>query len=103
MSYEQTFELKTEHIALLQNASLRWEDCEFGAPSIDCKRPYGNTSVYIDMCEILELDESSVDKDYLRKLHEETLTALQIFLEFGNMVEGTYKAKEYGRGWVKVK
>lgn len=103
MSYEQTFEVKYEHIALLQKAYVRWEDCEFGAPAIDCKRPYGNSGVLQDIAEILDIPWEEADKDELEQLHKETLTALQIFLEFGEMVEGVYKTKEYGTNWVKVK
>ncbi len=50
---KKKFEVKLEHLKLLKRAYVRWEDCEFGAPSIDCKRPYGNSSVVEDMFEIL--------------------------------------------------
>ena len=36
---KKKFEVKLEHLKLLKRAYVRWEDCEFGAPSIDCKRP----------------------------------------------------------------
>lgn len=90
-----TFFFRREHAKLLQNAVVRWEDCEFGAPSIDCKRPYGNTSVYEDMCEILEWDYNSVDKKRLRELHEETEIALQITLTLGRIQPGTYSRVGY--------
>lgn len=51
------FELKREHIELLSNTYISWDDCEFGAPEINPKRPYGNSSVYQDMLEILGLKE----------------------------------------------
>jgi hypothetical protein len=35
---------------------ITWDDCEFGAPACDCKRPYGNSDVYGDMAEILGLN-----------------------------------------------
>ena len=36
------FELLEDHITLLQNAYLEWDEGCTGAPAIDCKRPYGN-------------------------------------------------------------
>jgi hypothetical protein len=102
MSYNEEFEVTPEHIKLLKNASVRWEDCEFGAPAIDCKRPYGNSSVYEDMVEILEYDMGSYVKEYLDKVHFQTLTALQIFLETGEMKTGKYIASGYGKGWKRL-
>jgi len=54
---KQTFTLKSEHIKLLSRTCVGWDDCEFGAPEIDPKRPYGNSDVYQDMLEILGLKE----------------------------------------------
>lgn len=91
------FVVQKEHIKLLQNAVVRWEDCEFGAPAIDCKRPYGNSGVYEDMCEILDIPFESMDKDYLRSLHAGTSNALQILLVRGNLVPGRYTSTDYGK------
>lgn len=35
-----------------------WNDCEFGAPEIDPKRPYGNSDVEQDMIEVIGLTEA---------------------------------------------
>lgn len=51
------FTLKREHILLLSNACTSWDNCEFGSPEIDPKRPYGNSDVYQDMLELLGLKE----------------------------------------------
>lgn len=100
------FELKEEHLKLLENAEIRWEDCEFGAPAIDCKRPYGNSSAEYDICEILEIEEdksnedypySQEDLDYANKMHEETENALSIILQTRSFELGTYENK--GHGW----
>lgn len=97
---DEIFFLKEEHIKLLKNAYVSWEDCEFGAPTIDCKRPYGNSNVYHDIAEILgypydDEDDSVNDYDKMRRIHEETQTALQIFLYTGRMEAGTYKRDGY--------
>jgi hypothetical protein len=42
-----------EHLALLKHAEWSWNDCEFGAPSMDPKRPYGNSDVEDDLAELL--------------------------------------------------
>ncbi len=51
------FEIKQEHLKLLKNFYINWDTCEFGVPTIDSKRPYGNSNVYQDMLNILGLEE----------------------------------------------
>ena len=45
--------LTEEHIKLLRNMYVGWGYCEFGAPEIDPKRPYGNSHVIGDIHTIL--------------------------------------------------
>ena len=105
---KKLFVLQDEHIKLLRNMYVSWEDCEFGAPSIDCKRPYGNSNVYKDIAKILEIKGTIVDdeevfsqeqKDLMNKLHKETETALQIVLKIGEFRSGEYIADEYLDNW----
>lgn len=91
------FTVTNDHIKLLRSAYVGWDGCEFGAPAIDCKRPYGNSSVELDIAEILgwtiaDVDEGLTQEQELRAelLHRETQTALQIFLSLGTMEAGTY-------------
>lgn len=49
--------VKEEHLKLLQRFVVGWDDCEFGAPTIDPKRPYGDSDVYQSMINILGLKE----------------------------------------------
>jgi len=58
-----TFELKEEHIQLLTNMYVGWSDCEFGAPEIDPKRPYGNSSGVDDVAEVLEIKKTKDNVD----------------------------------------
>ena len=51
------FVLTENHIILLNRMWVGWGDCEFGAPRIDPKRPYGNSDVRQDMLQILGLKE----------------------------------------------
>lgn len=131
MMENKVFELKEEHIKLLCRAYVGWEDCEFGAPAIDCKRPYGNSSVEQDMLEILGLEEvkkgiyeivlfgkeyllTGEDKynidledeqelfDALNALHKETKVALQIILVTKSFKAGRYEAGEYSTDWKLV-
>ena len=109
MSQDMEFTVTEEHIKLLRNAYVKWDDCEFGAPAIDCKRPYGNSSVLYDVAEILGYKRMGEDwswpsqelYDKLNRLHKETLTALQIFLSIGIMEPGYYKSTDYGSTWSK--
>jgi hypothetical protein len=114
MSSEQ-FRVLPEHIALLRAASVGWEDCEFGAPAIDCKRPYGCSSVYGSMVEVLTKaglwkgaqpdDHGQLEHDdyeRLYQLHKETETVLQIILYTGTMTTGLYETPQYRSRWVRV-
>jgi len=102
------FEIKQEHITLLQHAYIGWNDCDYGAPSIDPKRPYGNSCVEENIAEILgwtvgeELSEEQRELAY--KLHQETKTALQICITLQKFETGFYeKTEEYNScSWKKV-
>jgi len=111
MSNKQKFILTDQHLKLLSRMVVGWQDCEFGAPEIDPKRPYGNSSVIADIVEILgipqqvcphcdePISEDGYDEDELQKLHEETETALQIVLSTQSFIPGKYTADEYGFDW----
>lgn len=42
-----------DHLLLLAASCWHWNDCEFGAASMDPKRPYGNGDVEGDLAELL--------------------------------------------------
>ena len=104
-----TFYLREEHLKLLARANWQWQDCEFGAPEMDPKRPYGNSDVISDIAKILgesgelcphcagPLDE--VNDEKFRTIHGELVTALQIVIgeACASLMPGTYKnvADEY--------
>lgn len=106
------FTLTPEHVALLRRANVSWEHCEFGAPSIDCKRPYGNSSVVSDILEILGEEpagdeggpEYPSDEQTARctALHLETKTALQVILAAGTFEPGEYVADQYLDNWQRA-
>jgi hypothetical protein len=108
---KKQFELKEEHLKLLRNAIVSWDSREFGAPSIDCKKPYGNSDVYEDMAKILgikgfedyegEISFSKEDVALMENLHKEIKVALQIVLRTGKIEPGIYVADEYGDNWTK--
>jgi hypothetical protein len=101
----RVFLLTDEHLALLRHANVTWDHCEFGAPAIDCKRPYGNSDVLSDIACILGYPESAREEeettDMFRAIHKETMTALQIVLATGGFEAGRYVAPEYTSRWTK--
>ena len=108
VNMKKLFELKEEHIKLLRKMCVGWDDCEFGAPSIDCKRPYGNSDVYNDIAKILEIEGTIVDDrevfsqeqiNLMNEVHKETETALQIVLIIGEFRPGEYIADGYLDNW----
>ena len=102
-----------DHIKLLRAAYIDWEDCEFGAPAIDCKRPYGNSSVYYDIAEILDIDPDAEEdftdeqESYMGKTHRELQYVLQIFIQSGELSQGVWKkvsgTHEWDYKWEKIK
>jgi hypothetical protein len=113
MSRLTRFTMTAEHVALLRRANVRWEECEYGAPSIDCKRPYGNSGVESDIAEILgwpkqECPHCGEDlgddkwRERAKALHEETETALQIVLAVGSFEPGTFACDQYMRNWKRI-
>ncbi len=110
MEIIKKFTLTKNHIKLLRRMYVGWQDCETGAPEIDPKRPYGNSSVSYDIHEILTgesigLTDSKrnilTDKEeekYL-KLHKETEIALQIVLSTGKFKVGNYECEMYKNNW----
>ncbi len=100
------FTVTSAHLKLLRKMYVSWDDCEFGAPAIDCKRPYGNSYVVGDIAEILgwenedgdELSEEQISN--ATALHAETETALQILLSNLSIEEGKYIG--YGTQWRKL-
>ena len=71
------FTVTDEHLRLLRRAYVSWDETEFGAPEIDCKRPYGNSDM----------------------LHAETAVALQIALSTGEFRNGRYTREDGSHGW----
>ena len=103
------FTVTDEHLRLLRRAHVSWDDTEFGAPEISCKHPYGNSNVWLDIAEILEIPDSEwADKDmdplpdyeqrFLR-LHVETAVALQIALSTGEFRTGRYTREDGSLAW----
>lgn len=109
------FEVVENHIKLIDGMWVGWEDCEFGAPAIDCKRPYGNSSVYYDIASIVGLisDWKKINDDdfeflneeyeYMDLLHQGTQKVLQIIIHTKKFETGFYKKKKFsGEGWFKI-
>jgi hypothetical protein len=97
------FKLTEQHITLLRNMYVRWNNCETGAPEIDPKRPYGNSYVPGDIHELLTGEDSELteeeEKNYL-KLHRETEEALRIFLANAKIHPENY-SMEWTGWWEK--
>ena len=95
------FEVTEEHLKLLKHSHVMWRASEYGAPMIDPKRPYGNTSVESDIAEILGWDKE--DSQRAEKIHRELETVLQIVLVTQTFEPGLYNIRnEYTTDWIKL-
>jgi hypothetical protein len=104
------FTVTDEHLRLLRRAYVTWDDTEFGAPEIDCKRPYGNSDVYSDIAEILGIPAAEWFEEDIEpfpeaewrflRLHVETAVVLQIALATGEFRPGRYvREGSWHNGW----
>lgn len=107
------FTLTADHIRLLRRANVTWDSAEFGAPAIDPKRPFGNSSVVRDIHEILgwplpedeEERERHLDREGHGRavmLYRQLETALQVVLATGSFEPGVYEVDNYNINWRKV-
>lgn len=105
------FRVTEDHLKLLRAAYVGWDHSEFGAPAIDCKRPYGKSNVHDDIAETLGIEPSGEDDflpftpeeiEMMDRLHKETKTVLQIALRVGEFKAGEYEAEIYTQDWHPV-
>lgn len=129
---KEEFEITEDHLKLMDEFVVGWNPAETGAPEIDPKRPYGNTSVENDMVKILGMEELKPgvyrftidgeeyilkgDKkgnnisfehdselvDKLMEIHKETETALEICLERQEFETGKFEKDGIGGSWEKI-
>lgn len=104
----KSFEVKDYHLKLLKRMYVGWHDCEFGAPEINPKRPYGNSDVVGDIAEIIGYDikededgyRDPNDEDQLTNIHLEMETVLQILVSNPKGISpGTYTSDWLGKDW----
>lgn len=104
------FTVTEDHLKLLRRMYVDWCGDEYGSPAICRKRPYGNSDVEGDVCEILtgeRIGSKNSKRDQLtedeyatyRKLHKQTETVLQIVLATGEFKAGVYESDEYKINW----
>lgn len=99
-----SFTITEDHLKLLPHLYIGWQNCEFGAPEVDPKRPYGNSFVYGDIAEILgikaketdfeeDYDGSDFEDDDIRRmedLHAGLEIVLQIICSTATVQAGSY-------------
>lgn len=106
----EIFKLTEKHIKLLSNLYV---SDDYG-PTIDQKRPFGNSSIFSDVAEILEIEPKGND-GYEDELSDEQVqdmndiyfnqlgTALAIVLTAKSFDTGKYrKTSDYGYKWERV-
>lgn len=103
------FELRPEHIVLLRAANMHWNGIEFGAPTIDPKRPYGNSDAEKDIAALLGFPKDGDGNPYgdwveaAIRIHAETSTALEVVLRTGSFEPGVYvTTSPYESDWLRL-
>lgn len=108
------FTLTEDHRKLMRRMYVEWDDAAYeGSPAVGLKRPYGNSDVVGDVCEILgwgelyDEDTDEYDEDLAeraRKIHRETEYAVAILLATGQDAPGDYATTRMydDSSWAKV-
>lgn len=106
---DRKFKVEEDHIKILKNMRVTWNDSCFGSPTVDPKRPYGSTTVIEDMAKILNIGKGDEDGEIqlsdeqekkLLKFHKETETVLEILLYNCSIKAGVYVNKGYSNEWI---
>ena len=108
----EIFKVRKYHLDLIKRLNFSgWDFTGFGAPAIDCKRPFGNSNVYKDMMDIMGWDYGEDSYDYISAnpdvkarlddiYSNELPQALQILTCCLGIKEGYYKKNHYTYyGW----
>jgi hypothetical protein len=109
----ERFKMTEDHLKLLKRMSFRWEDdCYDGSPAVDCKRPYGNSDVWLDVAEITGIvptEDDDGEKHYPKgsrekcmALHREAGTALEIVMQFQSFELGEFARNNPWGSWRRV-
>ena len=59
----KAFKVLPYHIRMVKRACVSINEAEFTSPSIDPKRPFGNSDAYSDLIDILEINTEGEDVD----------------------------------------
>ncbi len=107
-----TFEVHDDHLKLMKRTYFSWDHCEYGAPSVNPKRPYGNSDVEHDIAGVLGLELAEDDygslrlseeqSEYCANRHLEMEAFFQILCRFGEIPSGKYAREATYHKWEKV-
>lgn len=95
------FTITEMHLKLLKHTYWTWENCEYGAAAIDCKRPFGNSDVVDDVRDIFS--NPGLDEDQIEQLCRDLVHVLQIACVTGEFKTGEYYREDVysARSWKK--
>lgn len=115
------FTITEDHLRLLKGLEVGWDTTEFGAPSFNVKRPFGNSDVYKDMIKALgwevkitvnnvpyddfdndEYELSEELENTLFNLYRQLDTVLEICLRTLSFEPGTYEYDMYKDNWRRI-
>ncbi len=112
MNSKLEFVVADYHIKMLQQLNVSWEDAGYdGAPTIDLKRPYGNSDVMGDIHEIItgkepydEYEDGLPDELIVKyqTIHREMEIVLEILVHTLSITPGKYSRKEWWDPWQKA-
>lgn len=110
-----TFTITKDHIKMMQALCFTWEDCEYGGPAVDCKRPFGNSGrhqIVLDMAQVMGIPQEKImdlqgeliepEAERLEALYRDMEKVLAIVMRTLSFEPGTYEAAPYSSKWKRV-
>lgn len=103
---KETFHLKRDHIRLLENINICWNNEEYGAPKVDNDQPLGYSisgSIGSELLNYLDIDaRNKEDVDDAKQIYNELDTAMQIVLSNKTFDTGVFEKDECSRNWTRI-
>lgn len=103
---KETFYLKQDHLRLLEQINICWDDEEYGVPKVDNDQPIGNSvsePIENKLCDCLNInDRDGKDVEYANKIYNELDTAMQIVLSNKTFKTGVFEREKSSDNWSRI-
>lgn len=103
MAQATSITITDDHLTLLKEMVVGWQDAEYGAPEVDPKRPYGNSAAAEDIYEALGWEMPTDDDGYPEVANDdERAWAIHRSMEHVVWIALTHPGEDIKGDWLYV-